>query len=325
MDCLIVGVGAVGGVLATRLLAAGARVSLATRTEQSAEAVRASGLHVSGIGGEARAPGSQIEPLAKYTVARAFDLIVLATKGREALGIAPQLMPLLSKTGTLLPLQNGGVPELLANHLGTDRILGGFSNLGAAMLAPGRYEQRNAGHLVIGEFDRDDRDRADGIADWLRAGVEVRVSANIRGAIWSKLLVNCAVTTVGAIAGCTMREYSAVPAARDIFLRTYIEAHSVARVTGVRPEPLTFDPAPPEQQECDAWVAKILAAYGDIKPSMLQDFERGRETEIDFINGHVVDLARRLGLNASMNERLVEKVRGITAGLLRPSLETLLS
>lgn len=323
MECLIVGIGAVGGVIATRLAAAGVPMSLATRDEQSAAALRASGLHVTGVGGDARAPVERADALAKYARTGTFDLIVLATKAREAVALAPQLVSLLRKKGTLLPLQNGGVPEQLATRLGDDRILGGFSNLGAAMIAPGRFEQRNGGHLVIGEFGGDPHQRADAIAQWLRSGVEVRVSTNIRGAIWSKLIVNCSVTTIGAIAGCTMREYIGLPAARDLFLRTYSETYAVARASGVDPEPLTFDPRPPHE-DAAAWIERIVTAYGNIKPSMLQDFERGRETEIDYVNGYVVDLAQSLGVAATLNAQLVAKVRGITAGALQPSLATLL-
>ena len=86
-------------------------------------------------------------------------------------------------------------------------MLGGLSNLGATMIKPGIYEQRNAGHLLIGEL-------AGGLTDWvaeisqaLSGAIEMRVTPNLSGAVWAKLLLNCSVTTIGAVAAQTMRQY----------------------------------------------------------------------------------------------------------------------
>jgi Ketopantoate reductase PanE/ApbA len=89
---------------------------------------------------------------AEYSVRGTFDLIVLATKAQGAIEVAPSLVRFLAPGGTLLPVQNGGVPQMLASRLGDECVLGGLSNLGATMLRPGIYEQRNAGYLLIGEL-----------------------------------------------------------------------------------------------------------------------------------------------------------------------------
>jgi 2-dehydropantoate 2-reductase len=68
----------------------------------------------------------------------------------------------------------------------------------------------------------------------------------------------------------------------------------------------------------DLWLVEILNAYGDAKASMLQDFERGRTTEIDFINGYVVDTARQFGVNTPANTAIVETVYAITSGQSSP-------
>src|SRR5882724_4776276 len=120
MQMLIVGIGALGGTIAARALRAGLPVRLAARNTESAEVLRRSGLRVSGIGGEGR--GDQ------------FDLILLATKAQDTLEVAPRVLRLLAAGGVMLPIQNGGVARVLADGLGEDRILGGFSNLGATMV-----------------------------------------------------------------------------------------------------------------------------------------------------------------------------------------------
>ena len=147
MKTLIVGAGALGGIIGARLLAAGASVSLATRSATSAEELKTSGLRVTGIGGNLSIEAGEVAPLAGYSVSGSFDLIILATKARDAIDVAPSLVRLLAPGGTILPIQNGGVPLMLASQLGERCLLGGLSNLTATMLRPGIYEQTNAGYF----------------------------------------------------------------------------------------------------------------------------------------------------------------------------------
>ena len=214
---------------------------------------------------------------------------------------------------------------MLAERLG-NCVLGGLSNLGATMEAPGIYEQRNAGHLLIGELAGGESERTERVYRWLERAVEVRATRNLRGAVWSKLLVNCSVTTIGAIAGGTMRGYMTSPEGSELFNRTYDEALSVALATGAQPETMLVEPIPPgwradgiASEGRDTWITKILTAYGDVTPSMLQDIRRGRRTEIEFINGYVVNMARQFGLDAPINAAIVETVHAITSGRFAPN------
>ena len=322
---LVVGAGALGGLIAARLRASGSPVSLATRDAESAATLKASGLRLAGVGGAVSVDAAEVAPLDEYRTRDAFDLVVLATKAHDAIEVAPRLSGVLRPGGTLLPIQNGPVAQALADRLVDDRILGGLSNLGATMTAPGVYEQRNAGHLLIGELAGGESERVRQVREWLGRGVEVRLTPNIRGAVWSKLLLNCSVTTIGAIAGRTMREYLASPGGRELFDRTYDEALSVALASGARPERMLVDPVPPGWEghtvpgaAHDAWLGQVLKGYGDVKPSMLQDFERGRTTEIDFVNGYVVSMGRRLGVRTPANAAIVDTVQAITRRELQP-------
>jgi 2-dehydropantoate 2-reductase len=325
MKTLIVGAGALGGIIGARLLAAGASVSLATRNATSAEELKASGLRVTGIGGDLSIEAGEVAPLAEYSVSGSFDLIILATKAQDAIDVAPSLVRLVAPGGTLLPIQNGGVPQILASQIGDGCLLGGLSNLTATMLRPGIYEQSNAGYFLIGELGGGESDRGEQVRRWLSRAVNVKVTPNLQGAIWSKLLLNCSVTTIGAIAGLTMREYIDRPEGCELFYRTYGEALSVALASGVRPEKMLVDPIPPgwngrsiSGEAHDPWLIEILNAYGDAKASMLQDFERGRTTEIDFINGYVVDTARQFAVNTPVNTAIVQTVYAITRGQSAP-------
>jgi 2-dehydropantoate 2-reductase len=326
MQTLIVGVGALGGTIAARAVRSGLPVRLAARNTDSAAALRRSGLRVTGTGGEVRTDAVDVAAIEDYKKGSQFDLILLATKAQDALEVAPHVLDLLAPGGVILPIQNGGVARVLADRLGEDKILGGFSNLGATMVEPGVYEQKNAGHLMIGELAGGVSERVERVARALGRAIEVRVSSNMTGAIWSKLMINCSVTTIGALCSQTMRQYMETKAGKKVFRRTYEEALSVALATGARPERLAVDPIPPGwasnvavEERYGSWVEAMIAFYGDVKPSMLQDFERGRKTEIDFINGYVVTLGHASGVLVHMNTRITALVRQIERGDLQPT------
>jgi 2-dehydropantoate 2-reductase len=317
--------GSVGWDYRSASLGSSASVSLATRSATALEEIKASGLRVTGIGGDLYTAAGEVTSLAEYSVPGTFDLIVLATKAQDAIDVAPSLVRLLAPGGTLLPIQNGGVPLTLASRLGERYVLGGLSNLTATMLGPGQYEQTNAGYLLIGELPGGESDRSERVSRWLNRAVNVKLTPNFQGAVWSKLLLNCSVTSIGAIAGLTMRAYIDRAEGRELFHRTYDESLSVALASGVRPEKMLVDPIPPgwngrciSGEAHDLWLIEILNGYGDAKASMLQDFERGRTTEIDFINGYVVNTARQFSLNAPVNTAIVETVYAITRGQSAP-------
>src|SRR5712671_3419457 len=326
MQILIVGVGALGGTIAARAIRSGLPVRLAARNTDAAKALRRSGLRVSGIGGEVRADVIDVAAVEDYGKGDQFDLILLATKAQDALEVAPNVLDLLAPGGVILPIQNGGVARMLADSLGEDKILGGFSNLGATMVEPGVYEQKNAGHLVIGELAAGVSERVERVARVLGQAIEVKISSNLTGAIWSKLLINCSVTTLGALCSQTMRQYMETEAGKKVFRRTYEEALSVALAMGTRLERLAVDPVPPGwasnvavEKRYESSVEAIIAFYGDVKPSMLQDFERGRKTEVDFINGYVVTLGHASGVPVDMNTKITGLVRQIERGDLQPT------
>ena len=124
MQILIVGIGALGGTIAARALRAGLPVRLAARNTESAEALRRSGLRLSGMGGGATAETIDVAAIEDYGKGDEFDLILLATKAQDALEVAPRVVGLLAPEGAILPIQNGGVARALADRLGEDKVLG---------------------------------------------------------------------------------------------------------------------------------------------------------------------------------------------------------
>jgi 2-dehydropantoate 2-reductase len=328
---LIVGVGALGGTIAARSLNAGLSVFLAVRKDEMAKSLRFSGLRISGAGGPVAVPAFNVATIEQYRGMEKFNFILLATKAHEALELAPQLLDLLQPAGAIVSLQNGCVPLMLADRLGSENVLGGISSLAATLAEPGRFEQRNTGNVVLGETKEGGiSERVARLEELLGKGVEVRVTPNLRGIIWSKLLINCSATTIGAITGKSMREYLRSSLGKEVFLRAYREVLAVALACGVRPEKMIVEPAPPNWPDeeapgpaLDRWLDELLKAYGDGKASMLQNLERGRRTEIDFINGYVSRLAGEVGVLTPMNSAIADLVHQLEQKLTRPNLQQL--
>ncbi|RME26674.1 MAG: 2-dehydropantoate 2-reductase, partial [Deltaproteobacteria bacterium] len=151
----------------------------------------------------------------------------------------------------------------------------------------------------------------------------VHMSRNIRGVLWSKLAINCVITTLGAVTGQTLGQMLRQKNIRRVFLAVYREVVDCAHRVGVKLEKIA---APPHllYLRADAGAATRLykdllvvlvgLRYSRLRSSMLQSLERGRPTEIDYLNGYVVRQAEKVGLDVPVNRALVELVKQIEAG-----------
>jgi 2-dehydropantoate 2-reductase len=131
------------------------------------------------------------------------------------------------------------------------------------------------------------------------------------------------------LAGCTMQEYIVREEGRALFEKAYDEVLSIALASGNVPERMIVEPVPPKgkgssmEDKYEVWLQDVLRTYGALKPSMLQDIERNRITEIEFINGYVVEVSKTHGVQAPVNQSIVNFVRRITSGEKRPGLANL--
>jgi 2-dehydropantoate 2-reductase len=144
----------------------------------------------------------------------------------------------------------------------------------------------------------------------------VRVSGNIRGQIWSKLLVNSTFTALSAVSGLRYAEVARHPGGRVASFGLWAEGVRVAEAEGIALEPV-LDADPHELLDAaarDAALARIMAIAGNSRPSMLQDLEAGRLTEIDVINGGVTAHGRARGVATPLNDLAVELVHAMERG-----------
>ncbi|MFH1033394.1 MAG: 2-dehydropantoate 2-reductase [Pseudomonadota bacterium] len=332
----IIGAGAIGGIVAAFLGRQGHDPLLVTKHQETARLAADPGLRVTGVGGELVQPVRTVPRIENLPGAQ--DVVLLATKATEALDAAMALLPYLHGESLVVSLQNGICEESLSQVLGRSRVVGCVVGWGATMHGPADLEMTSTGEFVLGDLDGRMRPHLEFLRDLLGVVVPTRISANIMGELYAKLIVNSCINTLGAISGLYLGQMLATPRARGLFTAVMREAMAVAAARGLKVEPggggkLDYY----HFLKGDGWLSRwrrdltiraIGHKYRRLKSSSLQSLERGRPTEIDFLNGYICQKGRDLGVPTPVNLALVGLVKEIEAGqrsidpanLLEPSL-----
>jgi 2-dehydropantoate 2-reductase len=222
-------------------------------------------------------------------------------------------------------LGNGLVQERIAGIVGEENLIWGTVEWGATNLGPGRLARTTRGPFIIGEPDGSVRERTRLLADALGTVDEARVTENIRGQVWSKLLVNSAFSGLGAVSGLLYREVVADPDGKEAALVLWCEGYDVGMAQNLELEDVLGVPAeslvvrsPEDRERAQEALEAAMKQAGATKASMLQDLERGLKTEVDVINGGVVEKGRECGVETPLNSRVVELMHAMERGERRP-------
>ena len=205
--------------------------------------------------------------------------------------------------GAVCSVQNGaGNEELVAKHV--REVIRGTTFPAGHIVEPGHVGWDTKGDTHIGPFEPSPApmDKVEALADaCTRGGMPTHALEDARGAQWRKLIFNAASNAIAALTGLTHGRI-AEPPTRDLAWAVMAEGRTVADAQGI-----TLDMSP---EELFDFAARKEVAY-DHKPSMLQDVEAGRQTEIDFLNGAIVDFGERYGVDAPLNRALTALVKGL--------------
>lgn len=337
---LLMGCGSIGGVIAGGLLRAGHDLTLVTHNDEITHAINTEGLRVTTPEGQWSVPATAHTHLDE--VAGPFDAVYLAMKGTGVEQAARDVAGYLAPEGYAVTLQNGVVEDRVAAILGRGRVIGALVGWGATMHAPGVSEMTSRGEMVVGELDGRTTPRVEQVKATLDAVAPTTVSANIYGVLWSKLAINSVITPLGATTGQLLGQMLRRAALRRLALAITSEVVDVAEAHGIVLEPVggTLDIyrlyLPPKRRAGGsgfdllarhAIMYLVGLKFRRLKSSMLQSLERGRRTEIDYLNGYVVEKAREKGVPVPVNAALTALVREIETGArpIRPdNLEELL-
>lgn len=331
---LVMGCGGIGGFVAGSLLEAGHDVRVYSTNAAIADAIASRGLVLRDDGASRAVPGR----VDREVPAGPFDVILLATQPPQVEEAARAAAASLAEGGLMLCLQNGLCEERVAAIVGEARTVGAVVAWGAGMPEPGVYERTATGGFTLGRLDGAHDERLLAIAAALEAIGSVDLTDNLRGKRWSKLAINCAVTTLGTLGGDRLGAVMPHRFVRRLGLEIMTEATLVARREGVRLEKvsgtvdldwiaLTDDErrasASPGLVAKHALLLAVGFRYRRMRSSMLAAIERGRTPAIDFLNGEIVERGRRHGLAVPVNEAVRDAVWGMARGTVKPGLDTL--
>jgi 2-dehydropantoate 2-reductase len=292
----VVGAGAVGGYFGGMLTRAGVPVTLIGRPA-FADAVNRSGLFLDSIHFQ-----ETVHPQASadLSAARGADVVLFCVKTTDTASTARGLAPLLSSGSLVVSLQNGvNNAEEIRAASGID-ALSAVVYVAASVPVPARIRHLGRGDLVLSAQDP----RAAKIAELFNcAKVPCRLSDNIEGELWTKLIWNCALNAISGLGNVTYGEIVASADAKQVVEAVVYETLAVARAKGIHP------PGLEDPRAAVAGSFRIAEQMSGTRSSTAQDMARGKHTEIDALNGYVARLGKQLGVPVPVNHTLYTLVK----------------
>lgn len=315
MKICMLGTGSLGSTIGGTLAQGGSEVYFVDQWKEHIDKINENGLKMTDekedwyVKVDARTSAEGMGPV---------DLVIVLVKSFATKEAVSQLKEtnVIGENTLVMSLQNGlGNEETIAEVVGEANVISGKTYVGGRLLSPGYVSAGVKGkYTYIGELTGEITDRIQAVCDeFNKAGLLCEVSDNIKGLIWDKLLINVA---AGALCGITRLPYG--PLYEEEYIKETAVAAiqkgiDVAKAAGVKLK--SEDPEYP-------WYAASEGLPETFKTSILQSLELKRPTEIDFINGSVVEWGKKFGIPTPVNRTLVTCVKGIEKFLLEyePSL-----
>ncbi|MFC1674763.1 ketopantoate reductase family protein [Candidatus Omnitrophota bacterium] len=302
MKIVIVGPGAIGCLFGAYLSKSKEEVWLFDKDRSRADKITRKGLSLEGVSGKWQA---KVRVTADTKAVVKADLIIIAVKSYDTKKAISEVKSLISADSGVLTLQNGlGNIESIGEVVGNDMVIGGVTNQGATLLSDGQIRHAGRGETVIGRMDGKISSRMRSIRELFnKVGLETRTSRDIKGLLWSKLMINVGINALTAIIRLNNGRLTEFEGTRRIMRDAVTEAIRVAKRKRVK---LIYDdPLGKVEAVCEATAKNVS--------SMLQDVLKDKRTEIDFINGVIVRQAHELRIPVPVNTMLLDLVKTIEA------------
>jgi 2-dehydropantoate 2-reductase len=329
----IFGAGAAGSYIGAFLTREGHDITLIDMWGQHVDAMNEKGLSVSGAQGPFTVPVRAIHLTNAINITEPFDMIFLAVKSYDTEWASHCIKRFLSPTGVVINSQNCMNDRLTASIVGFERqVACVMSSITVALWEPGHVNRggrpgRERGHDVfrVGELHGQITPRVQEIASMLSCIDGSHATSNIWGERWSKLTTNSVGNPVGALTGQGAQTFAQNPRARMIQVHIAKETCQVGLALHVDITPVSGVAAATWARADDRAVFEELEAKFHPRPgaedwrsSMAQDVVKGRRTEIEYMNGYTVQRGRELGIPTPVSAAIVEVVKQIDAGTLKP-------
>jgi 2-dehydropantoate 2-reductase len=315
---VILGAGSVGCFIGGAWAAAGAKVSFIGRDQVRRE-IAEHGLGLSDFSGwHIHLAHDLIDFSTKPAALAEADIVALCVKSDATAAAAKEIARHGRKGATVISFQNGvSNAEKLRPMLPRFEVAQGMVPFNVTRLGEGRWHKGTSGDLVV---ERNERSAA--LADLVgRSRARLTLAEDMKSVAWGKLLINLN-NAVNALSGETLLEQLGKRDYRRVVAASIVEALDLLKAAGI--EPAQIGPIPPRLlphaiAAPDFVFKNLLLRVQKIdakaRSSMADDLKAGRATEIEYLNGEVVKLARSLGLEAPVNSTIVDLVKQREAGI----------
>ena len=330
MRCAIYGAGSLGTVMGACLTKNGVEIDLVNRNKAHVEALNKSGARITGTV-DMTVPVSAMLP---EEMSGKYDIIFLMTKQLNNRETVTFLKDYLADDGVIVTLQNGIPEDSVAEIVGPEKTIGVTVEWGATMTAPGEScLTSDPGSLSfhMGGMAGIPEGKLEEVKGVLEKMCPVEIEDNLRGARWSKLLINATFSGLGTVMGGTFGDVTKDPKARELAACCMKEVIDVGRAAGVTFAPvqgkdivsLFYWTNPVKKAVAKLILPVAMKTHAAIEPSMLQDLKKNKPCEIDALNGVDCDWGRKKGIPTPVSDRIVEIVHEIQDGKRKPAPENL--
>lgn len=299
------GAGAIGAFYGAWLQRAGDEVYYCARGEHL-RAMKEHGLQVKSPGGDFHLDVKASSDPHKFAP---YEVILFCVKSQDTVSAAKQCAGCLTRDGVILTLQNGVENEaLLCQVFPREQVMGGNARVGAEIIAPGNLLHTVGGNAEIGELDGRKTERVLRIAEsFRRAGVLGEVTDDLFTIRWHKLMGNNGTNTVCTLGRCSVGAALADPDGAALVRQLFLETVWVGRAEGAK---LT-------EEQADRQLAQMgkYPNLMNVRPSTLQDYEKGKRLEYDAITGAIIRAAKRHNIAVPATQAVHALLKLLDAGL----------
>jgi 2-dehydropantoate 2-reductase len=260
-----------------------------------------------------------------------FDVVLMLMKAYDSRWASQLIEPYLAADGLLVGVQNGMTAGTIEQVVGPQRTMGAVIECSATMTEPGvvhRHTGVSRSWFAVGALPNGPVGRADEIAGLLRHSGTVQLFDDIQAAKWMKRVSNCTLLVTSAILGLPMLDALHTPGFRGVMVAAGNEALAVGAALGHPPLPifgLSGDELANPDEIVEIMTDKLFAGFvvPGATTTVLQDWGKGRHSEVDDLNGHVVARGAELGVPTPVNRVVVELAHRIERRELVPGIELL--
>ncbi len=315
----VIGAGAIGGVTAAYIAKAGYPVQLVCKNPDRADQIMQEGLHITSIRGDQYVRLTAVAEIEQLS--GPLDIVLIVTKAYDMPDAARRVLPLLKEGSLVVSMQNGICVEALAEVVGVRRAVGCVVGWGSTMLQDGTLNMTSEGDFVIGSMTPDIDLSV--LREILCAVTPTRISDSIIAELYSKMIVNACITSLGALCGLYLGQILKRRSARNVFISIIREAMDVANAMKLTIPPyggkldyyaLVKGSGTLDNLRRHLTIRVIGFKYRRLKSSSLQSLNRGKPTEVDYFNGYIARKGTEHGIPTPVNSRIVAMIKEIEFG-----------